>query len=98
MINNNSFYKQQLYDLIKMYLSKKIDTQYFCDTFEDIYNLKLNKNELSSAEHKIFDRIFDRVVWYSPYEKERDEIPNYLGDSQILEIVNVAYKELNIIL
>ncbi len=96
MMNNYSNYKEQIYDLIIKYLSKKIDAEYFCDAYENLYNLKLDKDVLSPSEYQIFARIFDSVVWYSPYEKEREEIPNYLSDSQIFEIVNNASKKLNI--
>ncbi len=82
--------KKRLSDLVRRLGEKKLSVHSFCSQFEHIYNLELDKDELSEAETKAFASLFDKVVWYSPYEDERREIPNYLGDEEILKAVRDA--------
>jgi hypothetical protein len=82
--------RKRLHDLVRRLREKKLSVRSFCSQFEHIYNLELDKAELSDAEAQAFAALFDKVVWYSPYEDERKEIPNYLGDDEIIQAVRDA--------
>ena len=87
--------KRRLHDLIRRLKEKKLSVHAFCGQFEHTYNLELDKSELSKTEARAFQALFDKVVWYSPCEEERGEIPNYLGDEEILRAIQDAERVLN---
>jgi len=75
--------RERLRELVELFLQKKISVEHFCSTFETVYNLELNKAELSSKEAQAFSALFDRIVWYSPLLEERRAIPNYVGEEEV---------------
>jgi len=93
MINENAP-RERLFRYMDLVLRGELAVEVFCSSFEQVYNLELNKSDLCSAEAKAFSSIFDRVVWYSPYPKERREIPHYLGETDIIDAVRGATVEL----
>ena len=81
--------------LLRDVSSEKISVQYFCSHYERLFNFKLNKKLLSEYEKKIYNDLFDKVVWYSPFIEERRKIPNYLDESTIIDSVNKLLNLLN---
>ena len=82
--------KARLFALVRRFRQRKLSTLSFCDQFEHIYNRELDKRALSEPEASALRRLFDKVVWYSPYEDERELVPNYLGDDEIESAVSEA--------
>lgn len=75
--------REFLRELLASFLSDKVGVQSFCEQFERVYNLELDKATLQGAESVAFGELFERVVWYSPFPNERENISNYLGDAEI---------------
>ena len=88
--------REELYRLVELFTTGKMGTQSFCDVFEETYNLKVDKGTLSKSEAAAFGGLFDKVVWYSPFPEEREQIPNYLGDREIAAAVHEAAKSLGV--
>lgn len=80
--------------LIKKVLDLEIDADEFCEQFERLYNFEVDKHALSDQEKRVYDALFDKVVYYSPFADEVDAVPNYVGDNEIMECVAAAYDEL----
>jgi len=73
----------RLHELVNLFVRKGISVQHFCSTFETVYNLELDKAELSPREARAFGALFERIVWYSPIPEERRVIPNYIGEEEV---------------
>lgn len=74
---------QQLHGLIAGAVSRELPLNEFCEKFEKIYNLELDKGTVSPPELARLEALFNKVVWFSPFPEERKEIPNYLGEDDI---------------
>ena len=85
---------KRLKQIIELVLAGKMDIGDFCEEFERIYNFELEKANLSEKEQQVFETLFNRVVYYSPFAGEREKIPNYLGEDEIIESAKVAQNEL----
>jgi hypothetical protein len=88
--------RQRLYDLLCLLEAASVTVEHFCAAFETIFNLELDKSELSPAEHATFSELFEKVVWYSPLADERARIPHYLGEEEIREAAHKASATLGI--
>lgn len=79
---------QQLRQLVKLAKAGSMPIKDFCEAFERIYNLELDKSSVSPTELKLLLGILDKVVWFSPYPDERKQIPNYLGEDDIRRLLD----------
>ena len=50
---------------------------------------------MTSLEKIIFREMFEAVVWYSPFPEEVKSIPNYKGDSDIMQAAGEARRLLD---
>lgn len=91
---NTASSRDRLYLLVSSVHEGKMSVRDFCQQFETTYNLQLSKEALSEAEMRIFAELFDKVVWYSPFPLERQAIPHYLGEKEIMMAVNRAIANL----
>jgi hypothetical protein len=73
----------ELYTLIRLAKADKLPIDRFCNEFERIYNLELDKKAVSKMDLAPLEVLFNKVIWYSPYSEERLQIPNYLGETEI---------------
>ena len=85
---------QQLRKLLDDYLGGKLKTETFCRDVEVAYNDAIDTSALTVAEQPIFERLFDVVVWFSPFPEERAKIPNYRNEEQIQQAALATAKEL----
>jgi hypothetical protein len=97
MSANDHDARGRLRKLVELLLAGTVSVAHFCEAFERIYNLELDRSTLTAAEAPAFAAIFDRVVWYSPFPEERARIPNYLGEDQIIATVSLQARALGII-
>lgn len=72
-----------LHKLLADYLGGSIDTALFCENFEQAYNFDVDRRELTAKEGAAFQRLFDEVVYFSPFPEERAAIPHYRSEKQI---------------
>jgi hypothetical protein len=87
--------RQRLYGLLDLLRSSRLSVEAFCSQFETTYNLELDKRELAPVEKTAFAMLFEKVIWYSPLPEERQSIPNYLGEAEILAAVADAERILS---
>ncbi|WP_208855154.1 hypothetical protein [Leptospira alexanderi] len=66
----------------------------FCRKYEDLFNFKLEKSNLSEQTMQSLVKLFDRVVWYSPFLEERKKISGYLNEKEIIESILQCRNEL----
>jgi len=79
--------RQRLHGLLSSVRSGQLSIEAFCSQFEATYNFELDKEELTPAEAVAFSKLFEQVVWYSPFPEERAKIPNYKSEGEILTAV-----------
>lgn len=82
-----------LRQLISDFLSGEIETQAFCDRFERTFNFDTDKAALSEREHGALERLFDEVVYYSPFPEDRAVIPHYRDEAQIRAAAETCLSE-----
>lgn len=75
MLKNNDVSK--LYQLIDLYLAKRINETEFCDKFFDIYDIIMNINDLNDIEKKVFDNLNKLVGDFLEYKDKYPHIINY---------------------
>jgi len=57
--------KAPLLSYLDLVTHGKMEMKIFCDNFEHVYNMELNKAELNPSEAKAFARLFEKVAWFS---------------------------------
>jgi hypothetical protein len=85
-----------LKNIIEDVISGRMSVVSFCDEFESIFNIEIDKSTLVSNDLRAFSDLFDVVVWYSPFPEERESIPNYVDDRVVLDAAKKAAAALNL--
>jgi hypothetical protein len=80
--------------LLSDYLTDRIGTPLFCSNFEHAWNFDVELRDLTATEHRIFSRLFDEVVWFSPEPPAKWEYPGYRTAEQIRAAALKAAAEL----
>ena len=80
--------------LLADYLCGRIGTPLFCSNFEQAFNFDVDRRELTARESAAFERLFNEVVYFSPFPDERETIPNYRNEEQIRQAARAAEAEL----
>jgi len=75
--------------LIDLFLEKKIDTEDFCDQYEQIWNFQLDEGMLSADRAQLMSDLFDVVTWYTSIIEDRLIYPGFKNEQQVF----VAAKE-----
>jgi hypothetical protein len=83
-----------LHKLLAKYLEGGIDTPLFCSNFEQAFNFDVDRGALTPAESAVFGRLFDEVVYFSPFAEERAQVPNYRSEEQIRAAARAAEADL----
>jgi hypothetical protein len=86
---------EKLYWLIRLYVCGHHDVETFCREFEQTYNVEIDRSKLSARERSAFAELFDKVTRYSPFPRDIDEYPGYLGAEQIRQAVASAQSALD---
>jgi len=81
--------------LLTAFLAGDLDAEEFSRTFETAYNFETDRRALTAAEQTAFKKLFDVVVWYSPFPDERSAIPNYKSEAEIEEAASLARSEIS---
>jgi len=86
MPNNKQLTKKKLYILLKKYIDDEINTVNFCEEFSITYDLKIDHDQFSVEEGKIFKILSTYVDRHSPFEEDFIKHPNvYYTDQEIRE-------------
>jgi hypothetical protein len=73
---------QLLRKLLDDFLSGRLTPETFCRDVEVAYNDAIDEAALTADEQPIFKKLFDVVVWFSPFPEERAELPHHLKDEE----------------
>lgn len=87
--------RDRLVQLMFQVLWGGLSVEQFCGKYEHLHIHYLNNDTLADTEAQILREVFDVVIYYSPFEAERDRIPNYLGDAEVIDAVRRAIRKLN---
>lgn len=79
-----------LHKLLADYLGGDLDTPLFCSNFEQALNFDVERRELTPNEEAAFERLFNEVIYFSPFPDERAAIPNYRSEAQIRQAAEAA--------
>ncbi|HEX6898271.1 MAG TPA: hypothetical protein VF789_01095 [Thermoanaerobaculia bacterium] len=88
--------RERIYKLLRLELGKDIGYDDFRIEYEDLYNFGLDRESVTEVEFKVFERLFDRIVWYSPLPEEREKIPSYIGEGEMDAAVAEARRDLGL--
>jgi hypothetical protein len=73
-------------DLMDRLLSGELTVGDFCAQYEQHFNFDWPNRGLE-AQAELFGKLFEVVVWYSPYPDERRVTPNYTGEADVIGVV-----------
>lgn len=88
--------KDQLYYVLKTFLKGEYQTTDFCDNYERIYNLELDKKVLNTVEKESFEKLFNTVVYFSEFPEDRKKYSGYKNENDIQEAAEEAAKTLGL--
>jgi hypothetical protein len=75
-----------------------IDFEEFCRRYEVAFNFGIRGTDLNPEEERVLSDLFDTVVWYSPSEKERRELPSHFnGEAEISAALDKARRLLGFV-
>ena len=63
--------------------SKAVSVQEFCSEVEEYVNFEYDSSSATTEESGAVRALFDVVVWYSPFETERDNYPGFVGEQEV---------------
>lgn len=89
--------RERLINLLKLELGKELGYDDLRSMFETIFNFELDRASVSEQEFKVFQSLFNKVVWYSPFSDERAAIPNYIGEAEMDTAVAEARRALGLL-
>ncbi len=69
--------KRRLYQLIEMYLAKKITEETFCDDFVLSYDIELDHSDLAEEENAVFSELGTVASRFSPFEEDHISNPHF---------------------
>jgi len=61
--------------------------EYFCTHYESIYNFSVIKNQVQNEELERLSKLFDRVVWFSPFVEDFKLYPHYASECEIRNLI-----------
>lgn len=76
--------------LLGNFQEHKITVQTFCSAYEDIWNFEITPKNVPEAIYPILSRLFDEVVYYSPFPKNQWDYPCYRTEEEIRHAVTQA--------
>lgn len=88
--NSQAVVVESLHALLRGVKRGDVSVLAFCENFERLYNFELDRKSLSEKQKGAFADLFNKVVWFSPYSKEREVVPYYLSEAEILHSVEIT--------
>ena len=73
-------------ELMDKLLSGELIVRDFCARYEQLYNFDW-PNRRGEVQAELFGNLFEVVVWYSPYPEEREVVPNYKNEAEVISLV-----------
>ncbi len=87
--------RRRLVDLLTGVSNGDLGVSEFCEEFEYCWNFERRSDDLSSLEKGRLKKVFDIVVWYSPYENERERIKGYKDEEAVLSVAKEVLEALS---
>ncbi len=82
------------YELLALLLDQSITVESFCSRFERVFNLEIDKNALSTLELAELTKLFNDVVYDSPFSEGRAKYPGFLDEAAIQSAAERAWEML----
>ncbi len=86
--------REKLLDLLSKGVDRELSVDRFRIEWENIFNFELERSSVTPEEFDLFQRVFDTVVWYSPFSRERELIPNYRSEEDVYRELDEVHAEL----
>jgi hypothetical protein len=80
--------------LFERLLSSDLSVSEFCDQYEPLWNFDLFSSSELGVKASVFEKVFDAVVWYSPFPEDRASYPGFKDEESIIAIVREALAEI----
>lgn len=96
MFSENEPTRDRIFRLLRLAIGSDISHDDFRSLFERLYNLELERDEVSAVEFEALQELFDRIVWYSPFPEDRQSISNYIDEAEVDAAVTRARAKLGI--
>ena len=78
-------------------LGSEISHADFRVAFEDLFNFRLERSQVSPTDFEVLKGLFDTVVWYSPFPADRESYPHYKSEAEIEVAVERARRDLGLV-
>ena len=88
-------FKTQALLLIDSVRSGEIDVTTFCERYETLWNFERKLQELNDKDSELLEALFDIAAAYSPNLEERDRIPRYKSERDVLDKAAEVRKRLS---
>ncbi len=85
--------KRRIYQLIDMYLSKKIDEETFCEDFVPSYGVELDYDTITREERKAFSELQTVASRFSPFEEDHKKNPYFFYTKEQLKAKIIETRE-----
>ena len=82
--------------LIASARNRHISIEDFCSRYETMFNVEANKTLFQTGELGVLSILFEKVIWFSPFKADLEKIPNYVGEDEIVNAINIAAEELGL--
>lgn len=86
--------EQQLVELMQALMGRRIDVAAFAAQFETVLNFQADKSLLHAEDHAALSRVFEVVVWFSPFPDDRARIASYRSPDDVYRAVQQCLREL----
>ena len=83
-------WSERAQQLMDEYLAEKIDVQRFCSAYEQMWNFDEDRAALSAADLAVFEKLLDMTAWYTPVAEDRQTVPRYKDEAEVLNAVHAA--------
>lgn len=80
----------RLYGLLDAFLARRIEVGQFCALYSSTYDRDVDEDDMTPGEEAAFARLFDEVLFYSPFPRDRAKYPGYRSEEEIIAAARAA--------
>ena len=88
--------KEKLYNLIRDYINKRVDSWNFCNDFTKVFGLEVDSKDLTKEEYTLFSELDVMTARFSDIEEDLKIKNLYFNEAQIREKVDDVARKLKI--
>lgn len=88
--------EQKLYSMLRSLVEQRMRPEDFCAQFERVFNFEIDRSMIPQSKLAALEELFDDVVYYSPFPKDRVDYPGYRDEVAIRATALKASKVLGL--